>query len=123
MRKKTKANSRLKMIELFMKNDEDYSSNPLEQSYLNKEIQKSTLLGYYYKEKDFADWRRFLQIENEKYLNLILGEENNFIDKKVLYARGQGPLELKSKIIRNEYFIDNNIEPYINPYELNGVNF
>ncbi len=112
------------MIELFMKNDEDYSSNPLEQSYLNKEIQKSTLLGYYYKEKDFADWRRFLQIENEKYLNLILGEENNFIDKKVLYARGgQGPLELKSKIIRNEYFIDNNIEPYINPYELNGVNF
>ena len=120
---KIKANSRLKMIELFMKNDEDYSSNPLEQSYLNKEIQKSTLLGYYYKEKDFADWRRFLQIENEKYSNLILGEENNFIDKKVLYARGQGPLELKSKIIRNEYFIDNNIEPYINPYELNGVNF
>lgn len=120
---KTKANNRLKMIELFIENDEYYKANPLEQDYLNREIEKSTLLKYYYSEEDFVDWKKVFQIENEKYSNLILGEENDFIDKKVLYARGQGLLELKSKIIKNEYLIDEDIKPYFNPYELNGVNF
>lgn len=120
---KNKASSRLKMTELFIENDEDYKVDPLEQDYLNKEIRTSTLLEYHYREGELSDWKRVIQIENEKYLNLIFGEQNNFIDKKVLHARGQGHSELKSKVIKNEYFIDNDIKPYINPHELNGVNF
>lgn len=120
---RNKASSYLNIIQLLKKNDANYKENPDELLFLNTEIKKSLLLEYFFKDLNLEDWKYVLQTENQKFSNLIWGEENKFIKGTILNARGQNPLFMKSKIIQNQYLIDNNIVPYINPYEINGINF
>lgn len=109
-------------LELLRKNDKNYIEDPLEVEYLTKEIKKSIMLGHYYKENT-EDWKRILQIENEKYENLLFGQEHGFINNKVLASRGQDPFVLRSKIIQNNHLLERNVAVSINPYKLNGLAF
>ncbi|HLR35081.1 MAG TPA: ABC transporter permease [Tissierellales bacterium] len=120
---KREASNRLETITKLEEEEEDYESNPKELEYLDIENTSSLMLEHYYSMKDLKDWERMLETENEKYNNLILGEEKGFIEKHVLKARSQYPTELKREIAKNEYLIKNNIKPYFTPYELNGMQF
>lgn len=117
------AGQRLEIINMLEERNEEYEINPVEVEFLNTEKTTSFLLEYFYKEKDFTNWRNKLEAENRKFNNLILGYENDFMNENVLAARGQQPTQLKQHIVRNEYLIENDIEPYPSPYKLNGIQF
>lgn len=120
---RNKANSFLKIIPLLIENNKEYKENPEETLFLKNEEKQSLLLEYYYKDFKVEDSTNILKTQNEKFENLIFGEENAFIKTNILNARGQAPLKLMRYISQNNYIIDKEIQPIINPYELNGVNF
>lgn len=120
---KNKANGSLGLIQLLEESDETYISDAREILFFSNESRNSLLLEYHYKDFNYEKWEGFLEVENQKFSNLIQGEENGFISESLLNARGQNLLDMRGKIYLNEYLIDNQVEPYLNPYEMNGVNF
>ena len=120
---RNKAKGPLKFITFLIENDKEYKENPDEISFLKNEEKKSLMLEYYYKDFKVEDSTNILKTQTEKFENLIFGEENGFIKTNILNARGQAPISLMRYISQNTYIIDNEIQPIINPYELNGVNF
>ena len=120
---RNKARGSLKIIQLLIENDKVYKENPNEILFFENEETNSLLLEYYYKDFKVEDSINILKTQNKKFENLIFGQENGFIKTDLLKARGQAPINLMKHISQNNYIIDNEIEPIINPYDLNGVNF
>lgn len=120
---RNKANASLRIIQMFIERVKEYKENPNEILFLENEEKSSLLLEYAYKDFKVEDSMNILELKNRKYENIIFGEENGFVKAKILKARGQTPIILKRYITQNDYIIDNEIKPIINPYDLNGVNF
>ena len=120
---RNKANASLRIIQMFIERVKEYKENPNEVLFLENEEKSSLLLEYAYKDFKVEDSMNILELKNRKYENIIFGEENGFVKAKILKARGQTPIILKRYITQNDYIIDNEIKPIINPYDLNGVNF
>lgn len=118
-----KAKGSLNFISLLKERDEAYKEKPNEILFLENEEKNSLLLEYYYKDFKVEDSINILKTKNKKFENLIFGQENDFIKTEVLKAREQTPITLMKYITQNNYIIDHEIEPIINPYDLNGVNF
>ncbi|WP_353894571.1 ABC transporter permease [Proteinivorax hydrogeniformans] len=94
-----------------------------EVEFLITEASTSTQLGTYYRSPGMMSWQRALEIENEKYHNLIFGAENNYMSEDILRYRNQLPEQLRENIAINEHLIKNNIEPQHSPYQINGFQF
>ena len=120
---KNTANGSLALIQLLEDGDQNYIKDAREVLFFSNESRNSLLLEYHYKDLDYEKWESLLQAENQKFSNLIQGEEDGFISEDLVNARGQNPLDMKGKIHLNEYLINNQIEPYLNPHEINGINF
>ena len=120
---RNKANASLRIIQMFIERVKEYKENPNEILFLENEEKSSLLLEYAYKDFKVEDSMNILELRIRKFENLIFGEENGFVKTKILKARGQMPIKLKRYIAQNDYIIDNEIKPIINPYDLNGVNF
>lgn len=120
---KRKANSSLNIINLLIEKDKEYKENPEEILFLEREEKNSLMLEYYYKNFKVEDSTNILKTQNEKFENLIFGESNGFIKTNILKARGQSPISVMRYISQNTHIIDNDIQPIINPYKLNRINF
>ncbi|GAB6108940.1 ABC transporter permease [Fusibacter bizertensis] len=120
---RNKAKGALRYISVIKENNKEYKENPNEILYLKNEEKNSLTLEYYYKDFKIEDSINMLKAKNKKFENLIFGQKNGFIKAEILKARGQIPISLMRYIAQNNYIIDNEIEPKINPYDLNGANF
>lgn len=123
IRQRKDANIKLQILSMSKEYNKDYEENPNEILYLKNEEKNSLTLEYYYKNIKIEDPINVLKAKNKKFENLIFGQENGFIKTEILKARGQAPFNLMRYITQNNYIIDNEIEPIINPYDLNGANF
>lgn len=75
-----------------------------------------------YKKDKPEEYNSILIAENQRYKNIMNGLDSGIITESFLSERNMNIETMNKKIKLNQYILDNEIQPILNPYAMNGVN-
>ena len=93
-----------------------------EKDFYNVERNKLLLMASTYGEYNPEKYINILIAENARYENIIKGLENKIINPGFLDDKGLMIEEMNKKTYMNNYIIQNQIQPILNPYIMTGTN-
>lgn len=102
--------------------DEDKEELEKDIEFYNVERNKLMLIAQTYKEDKENKYNYALIAENDRYKNIIRGIENGVIEKGFLEEKVLDMEEIHKKMYINQYILDNDIQPILNPYTMTGAN-
>lgn len=87
-------------------------------------VEKNKLLSieHNYRENNEEKYKHILIAEIERYNNIIRNIEEGVIPKEFLLDKGLTIEDMKKALILNQYILDNEIQPILNPYTMTGAN-
>ena len=94
----------------------------LELEYYNVEKNQLAVIEYIYSNHESSDLTRILIAENKYYNNILEAIEKGIIPPTELTQRNMNLEKIEKQMTYNQYLLDNDIEPMINPYTITGAN-
>ena len=93
-----------------------------EMEFYRVERNKLMLISQTYEEDNKEKFYYVLIAENDRYKNILKGLEDEIIEKGFLKEKGLNMEEIHKKMHINQYMLDNDIQPILNPYTMTGAN-
>lgn len=121
------AGSMLVSKKISLEKDEGLTSEKKE--ILEREIEfygverlKLVLMANTYGEDKPANYKNILTVENGRYENIIKGMSNGSITEEFLDDRNLKIEDIYKTMYLNQYILENEIQPLLNPYIMTGAN-
>lgn len=121
------AGSMLVSKKISLEKDEGLTSEKKE--ILEREIEfygverlKLVLMANTYGEDKLANYKNILTVENGRYENIIKGMSNGSITEEFLDDRNLKIEDIYKTMYLNQYILENEIQPLLNPYTMTGAN-
>lgn len=86
------------------------------------EKNKLLVIEHNHRENNEEKYKHILIAEIERYNNIIRNIEEGVIPKEFLVDKGLTIEGMKKALILNQYILDNEIQPILNPYIMTGAN-
>lgn len=93
-----------------------------EMEFYSIERLKLILISHTYGEDKPENYKNILIAENGRYENIIKGMSEGGITEEFLDDRGLKMEDIYKKMYLNQYILDNEIQPILNPYTMTGAN-
>lgn len=96
----------------------------LEQQLEFYKVEKDKLLvtAHYYRQDDPERYATILGAERDRYDNIFQGLSSGLITEDFLSERNLDKQQMQKQIMLNQYILDNEIQPILNPYTITGAN-
>lgn len=102
--------------------DEEREKLRDEIEFYRVERNKLMLMEFGYKEDIKEKYNYILMAENDRYKNIINGLDSGIITEAFLNGKNMTTNDMQKKMILNQYILDNEIQPILNPYTMTGAN-
>ncbi|WP_353093581.1 ABC transporter permease subunit [Tissierella praeacuta] len=115
-------NARLLVSRSDILTDEEIEEIEKQMEFYKVERSKLKLIEGKYVNNRPEYYRDILIYKNERYENIIKGLNDGVIKEDFLLGKNSNIEEIQKEVALNQYILDNEIEPVINPYTMTGAN-
>lgn len=121
------ADGDLSQINQILKNTEGLTKEQieeLEQEARFHNVERNTLMviSHNYVHYNPETSYRILRAINRRYQNILRGLEEGIITEDYLYEKNLDIHQMEKQLLLNNYILDNEIQPILNPYDMTGAN-